>query len=148
MQLDADRRGSRIEGLRDSAAKKYGFIRGNQLIESEWTDRISRQILLYQKRGIIEMKKTKWWRSKGATCSGVGSALKQQRISLNLYNVSGLFLILFLGLFFSAVTVMVEFCIRSKEIARRDNVNICEIQKEPSLETVLDRVETRVIFGV
>uniref|UniRef100_A0A8R1UCB9 PBPe domain-containing protein n=1 Tax=Pristionchus pacificus TaxID=54126 RepID=A0A8R1UCB9_PRIPA len=30
---------------------------------SEWTDRISRQILLYAKRGIIEMKKTKWWRS-------------------------------------------------------------------------------------
>ncbi|CAK5074427.1 unnamed protein product [Meloidogyne enterolobii] len=32
--------------------------------DSEWTDRISRQILLYQKRGVIEMKKTKWWRSK------------------------------------------------------------------------------------
>ena len=30
---------------------------------SEWTDRISRQLLLYQKRGIIEMKKQKWWRS-------------------------------------------------------------------------------------
>uniref|UniRef100_A0AC34PV83 Ionotropic glutamate receptor C-terminal domain-containing protein n=1 Tax=Panagrolaimus sp. JU765 TaxID=591449 RepID=A0AC34PV83_9BILA len=37
---------------------------------SEWTDRISRQLLLYQKRGIIEMKKQKWWRSTGTPCSG------------------------------------------------------------------------------
>uniref|UniRef100_A0A914CSS2 Uncharacterized protein n=1 Tax=Acrobeloides nanus TaxID=290746 RepID=A0A914CSS2_9BILA len=98
-------------------SKGYGIALQKK---SEWTDRISRQILLYQKRGIIEMKKTKWWRSKGAACAGVGSALKQQRISLNLYNVSGLFLILFAGLLFSAITVMIEFCIRSKEIAQRD----------------------------
>ncbi|KAH7726269.1 CBN-GLR-5 protein [Aphelenchoides avenae] len=88
---------------------------------SEWTDRISRQILLYQKRGIIEMKKTKWWRSKGASCHGVGSTVKHQRISLNLHNVSGLFVILFSGLVFSIVTVMIEFCVRSKELAKNDN---------------------------
>jgi hypothetical protein len=73
-------------------------------LESEWTDRISHQILLYQKKGIIEMKKTKWWRSKGATCQGMGSAVNKQRVSLNLYNVSGLFLILFAGLILSIAT--------------------------------------------
>lgn len=42
--------------------KQY-YIKTKNL-ESEWTDRFSRQILLYQKKGIIEMKKTKWWRFK------------------------------------------------------------------------------------
>lgn len=42
-------------------SKGYGIALAKK---SEWTDRISRQILLYAKRGIIEMKKTKWWRSK------------------------------------------------------------------------------------
>ncbi|KAL3075711.1 hypothetical protein niasHS_012541 [Heterodera schachtii] len=82
---------------------------------SEWTDRISRQILLYQKRGIIAMKKTKWWRSKGASCHGVGSSVKQQRISLNLHNVSGLFVILSMGLLFSVFIVCVEFYARKRE---------------------------------
>ncbi|KAF7635064.1 hypothetical protein Mgra_00005505 [Meloidogyne graminicola] len=83
--------------------------------DSEWTDRISRQILLYQKRGVIEMKKTKWWRSKGASCHGVGSSVKQQRISLNLQNVSGLFVILSTGLFLSVIIVGIEFYVRRKE---------------------------------
>lgn len=83
--------------------------------DSEWTDRISRQILLYQKRGVIEMKKTKWWRSKGASCHGVGSSVKQQRISLNLQNVSGLFVILSTGLFLSILIVGIELYVRKKE---------------------------------
>ncbi|CAK5053207.1 unnamed protein product [Meloidogyne enterolobii] len=83
--------------------------------DSEWTDRISRQILLYQKRGVIEMKKTKWWRSKGASCHGVGSSVKQQRISLNLQNVSGLFVILSTGLFLSILIVGMELYVRKKE---------------------------------
>ncbi|KAI1700129.1 ligated ion channel l-glutamate- and glycine-binding site domain-containing protein [Ditylenchus destructor] len=98
-------------------SKGYGIALQKK---SEWTDRISRQILLYQKRGIIEMKKTKWWRSKGASCHGVGSGqVKQQRISLNLYNVSGLFLILFAGLVFSLFIVSVEFYVRQKELRQQ-----------------------------
>ncbi|VDK75863.1 unnamed protein product, partial [Cylicostephanus goldi] len=44
-------------------SKGYGIALQKR---SLWTDRISRQILLYQKRGIIEMKKAKWWRSKSS----------------------------------------------------------------------------------
>uniref|UniRef100_A0A914I7R9 Ionotropic glutamate receptor C-terminal domain-containing protein n=1 Tax=Globodera rostochiensis TaxID=31243 RepID=A0A914I7R9_GLORO len=87
---------------------------------SEWTDLFSRQILLYQKRGIIAMKKTKWWRSKGASCHGVGSSVKQQRISLNLHNVSGLFVILSMGLLFSVFIVCVEFYARKRENQRKN----------------------------
>uniref|UniRef100_A0A1I7SGT5 PBPe domain-containing protein n=3 Tax=Bursaphelenchus xylophilus TaxID=6326 RepID=A0A1I7SGT5_BURXY len=87
---------------------------------SEWTDRISKQILLYQKRGIIEMKKQKWWRSKGATCTGMGSSVKQQRVSLNLYNVSGLFLILFSGLVFSTISVVIEYYCRSRKVGKHE----------------------------
>ncbi|KAK0424092.1 hypothetical protein QR680_008499 [Steinernema hermaphroditum] len=98
-------------------SKGYGIALQKK---SEWTDRISRQLLLYAKRGIIEMKKTKWWKSKGATCTGMGSAVKQQRFSLNISNVSGLFLILFAGLIFAIFTVVVEFFIRSRQVAKME----------------------------
>uniref|UniRef100_A0A183FEF2 Glutamate receptor n=1 Tax=Heligmosomoides polygyrus TaxID=6339 RepID=A0A183FEF2_HELPZ len=91
--------------------------------KSEWTDRISRQILLYQKRGIIEMKKSKWWRSKGATCTGTSSAVKQQRFSLSMHNVAGLFIILGAGLLFGIVTVVVELFIRCRQIAEKENIS-------------------------
>ncbi|KAI6203785.1 Glutamate receptor ionotropic, kainate 2 [Aphelenchoides besseyi] len=78
------------------------------------------QILLYQKRGVIEMKKQKWWRSKGAACQGVGSAVNQQRVSLSLYNVFGLFIILFSGLFFSAIAVLLEFFVRSRKVSKAE----------------------------
>uniref|UniRef100_A0A0K0CX59 PBPe domain-containing protein n=1 Tax=Angiostrongylus cantonensis TaxID=6313 RepID=A0A0K0CX59_ANGCA len=99
--------------------------------KSDWTDRISRQILLYQKRGIIEMKKEKWWRSKGATCTGTSSAVKQQRFSLSLHNVAGLFIILGAGLLFGIVTVVVELFIRCRQIAKKENVSMIKssIQK-------------------
>jgi hypothetical protein len=98
-------------------SKGYGIALQKK---SEWTDRISRQILLYQKKGIIEMKKTKWWRSKGARCQGMGSSVNQQRVSLNLYNVSGLFLILVCGLLFSILTVMIEFFVRSRKVSKSE----------------------------
>ncbi|GMR50924.1 hypothetical protein PMAYCL1PPCAC_21119, partial [Pristionchus mayeri] len=85
---------------------------------SEWTDRISRQILLYAKRGIIEMKKTKWWRSKGATCSGAGSAVNDQRLSLSIHNVAGLFIILCAGLIVGVLVVICELIIRSRQLAK------------------------------
>ncbi|VDM52505.1 unnamed protein product [Angiostrongylus costaricensis] len=91
--------------------------------KSDWTDRISRQILLYQKRGIIEMKKEKWWRSKGAACTGTSSAVKQQRFSLSLHNVAGLFIILGAGLLFGIVTVVVELIIRCRQIAKKENTS-------------------------
>lgn len=57
---------------------------------------------------------------RGASCHGVGSGqVKQQRISLNLYNVSGLFLILFAGLAFSLFIVTVEFYVRQKELRQQ-----------------------------
>uniref|UniRef100_A0A7E4VGJ5 Glutamate receptor n=1 Tax=Panagrellus redivivus TaxID=6233 RepID=A0A7E4VGJ5_PANRE len=99
-------------------SKGYGIALEKK---SEWTDRISRQILLYQKRGIIEMKKQKWWRSHGASCSGVGSAVNQQRVSLNLYNVSGLFVILLFGIACSFVIVTIEFCHKAKKVAQAEN---------------------------
>ncbi|KAK5973382.1 hypothetical protein GCK32_010709 [Trichostrongylus colubriformis] len=102
-------------------SKGYGIALQKK---SEWTDRISRQILLYQKRGIIEMKKAKWWRSKGATCTGTGSAVKQQRFSLGLHNVAGLFIILGAGLLFGVVTVVVELFIRCNQIANKENIPI------------------------
>ncbi|KAI6179694.1 hypothetical protein M3Y98_00638000 [Aphelenchoides besseyi] len=98
-------------------SKGYGIALQKK---SEWTDRISRQILLYQKRGVIEMKKQKWWRSKGAACQGVGSAVNQQRVSLSLYNVFGLFIILFSGLFFSAIAVLLEFFVRSRKVSKAE----------------------------
>ncbi|CAJ0584483.1 unnamed protein product, partial [Mesorhabditis spiculigera] len=97
-------------------SKGYGIALQKK---SEWTDRISRQILLYAKRGIIEMKKTKWWRSKGASCQG-GGAVKQQRFSLSLHNVAGLFIILIAGLLFGLFTVIIELLIRSRQIAAKD----------------------------
>lgn len=110
--------GSKGYGIALQKSRCYTILFKRQhLPESEWTDRISRQILLYQKKGIIEMKKTKWWRSKGATCHGVGSAVNQQRVSLNLYNVSGLFLVLLCGLLFSIATVMIEFFVRSRKVS-------------------------------
>uniref|UniRef100_A0A914WHL9 Uncharacterized protein n=1 Tax=Plectus sambesii TaxID=2011161 RepID=A0A914WHL9_9BILA len=98
-------------------SKGYGIALEKR---SEWTDRISRQILLYAKRGIIELVKTKWWRSKGGSCSGPGSSVKQQRLSLNMQNVSGLFVILFVGLILAVLSVIVEFCIRSGQNAKAD----------------------------
>uniref|UniRef100_A0AC35TW41 PBPe domain-containing protein n=1 Tax=Rhabditophanes sp. KR3021 TaxID=114890 RepID=A0AC35TW41_9BILA len=105
---------------------------------SEWTDKISKQILLYSKRGIIEMKKQKWWRSQGADCS---SSTVKQRVSLNFSNVSGLFLILFAGLVISVLTVFIEFYIRSKEIARKEKIPIRkEISKEISFALKLNNI--------
>ncbi|WKX90931.1 hypothetical protein Q1695_009628 [Nippostrongylus brasiliensis] len=101
-------------------SKGYGIALQKK---SEWTDRISRQILLYQKRGIIEMKKSKWWRSKGATCTGTSSAVKQQRFSLNMHNVAGLFIILGAGLLFGIFTVVVELFIRCRQIAKKENIS-------------------------
>ena len=92
------------------------------ILESKMTDKISRRILDYAERGIIELDKTKWWRTKGAPCTGKGSALKEHRLSLNMENVSGLFVILFAGVILAAVSVVVEFCIRSKKNAREDKV--------------------------
>uniref|UniRef100_A0A0N5BKK9 PBPe domain-containing protein n=1 Tax=Strongyloides papillosus TaxID=174720 RepID=A0A0N5BKK9_STREA len=91
---------------------------------SEWTDRMSRQILLYAKRGIIEMKKQKWWRNQGVPCTGVGSSVKQTRVSLTFHNVSGLFLILSAGLIISVFIVIIEFYIRSREIAKKENIPV------------------------
>ncbi|KAK6055112.1 Ligand-gated ion channel [Cooperia oncophora] len=102
-------------------SKGYGIALQKK---SEWTDRISRQILLYQKRGIIEMKKSKWWRSKGATCTGTSSAVKQQRFSLSLHNVAGLFIILGAGLLFGILTVIVELFIRCRQMAKKENISI------------------------
>uniref|UniRef100_A0AC35GUY8 Ionotropic glutamate receptor C-terminal domain-containing protein n=1 Tax=Panagrolaimus sp. PS1159 TaxID=55785 RepID=A0AC35GUY8_9BILA len=99
-------------------SKGYGIALKKK---SDWTDRFSRQILLYQKRGIIEMKKQKWWRSKGASCSGVGSSLKQKSISLTLNNVSGLFLTLFTGLIASIIISAVEFCYHTYQVSRDEN---------------------------
>jgi len=48
--------------------------------------------------------------------------VKQQRISLNLYNVSGLFIILSLGLVFSLLIVALEFYVRRNEIRREVRV--------------------------
>uniref|UniRef100_A0A915DWI9 Uncharacterized protein n=1 Tax=Ditylenchus dipsaci TaxID=166011 RepID=A0A915DWI9_9BILA len=108
-------------------SKGYGIALEKK---SEWTDWISRQILLYQKRGIIEMKKTKWWRSKGASCTGVGSSVKQQRISLNLHNVSGLFVILFAGLGLSLGIVSLEFYWRRFEISQQEKTDPLLYPKE------------------
>ncbi|PIO76789.1 hypothetical protein TELCIR_01132 [Teladorsagia circumcincta] len=102
-------------------SKGYGIALQKK---SEWTDRISRQILLYQKRGIIEMKKSKWWRSKGATCTGTSSSVKQQRFSLSLHNVAGLFIILGAGLLFGILTVIVELFIRCRQIANKEKISI------------------------
>uniref|UniRef100_A0A0N4ZET6 PBPe domain-containing protein n=1 Tax=Parastrongyloides trichosuri TaxID=131310 RepID=A0A0N4ZET6_PARTI len=108
---------------------------------SEWTDRMSRQILLYAKRGVIEMKKQKWWRNQGVPCSGVGSAVKQQRVSLTFYNVSGLFLILSAGLIISVFTVFIEFYIRSKEIAKNENIPVRkQLAKEMSFALRLNNI--------
>ncbi|CAJ0927228.1 unnamed protein product, partial [Mesorhabditis belari] len=108
-------------------SKGYGIALQKK---SEWTDRISRQILLYAKRGIIEMKKTKWWRSKGASCQG-GGAVKQQRFSLSFHNVAGLFIILIAGLLFGLITVIIELLIRSRQMAKKDKKPIVnEIRDE------------------
>uniref|UniRef100_A0A1I7XI83 PBPe domain-containing protein n=1 Tax=Heterorhabditis bacteriophora TaxID=37862 RepID=A0A1I7XI83_HETBA len=120
-------------------SKGYGIALQKK---SEWTDRISRQILLYAKRGIIEMKKTKWWRSKGAACSGTGSTVKQQRFSLNMYNVAGLFIILGTGLILGVITVIVELFIRSRQIARKENISVMtEIIQELRFALNLNKVE-------
>jgi hypothetical protein len=77
---------------------------------SGWTDKISRQILDYAERGVIELTKTKWWRSKGGTCTGTASTLKENRLSLNMSNVSGLFVVMLTGaiLFFLLFTFYFE----------------------------------------
>ncbi|MFH4979854.1 hypothetical protein AB6A40_006563 [Gnathostoma spinigerum] len=95
-------------------SKGYGIALKKK---SEWTDRISRQILLYNKRGIIEMKKTKWWRSKTGSCMNAGSAVTQQRFALNMNNVAGLFIILIAGLLLAFFTVILEFYVRSRQIS-------------------------------
>ncbi|VDK42958.1 unnamed protein product [Anisakis simplex] len=102
-------------------SKGYGIALGKK---SEWTDRISRQILLYAKRGVIEMKKTKWWRSRGAPCSGANSAMPQHRFALSMHNVAGLFIILFVGLVLAFCTVIIEFCIRSRQVAKLEKVKL------------------------
>ncbi|CAI4225801.1 unnamed protein product [Auanema sp. JU1783] len=120
-------------------SKGYGIALAKK---SEWTDRISNQILLYAKRGIIEMKKTKWWRSKGATCSGAGSAVKQQRFSLSMHNVAGLFIILAMGLIFGLFTVCVELVIRSRKFAKKENKPIIpELINELRFALNLNRIE-------
>ncbi|CEF66118.1 Ionotropic glutamate receptor domain and NMDA receptor family and Extracellular ligand-binding receptor domain and Glutamate receptor, L-glutamate/glycine-binding domain and Periplasmic binding protein-like I domain-containing protein [Strongyloides ratti] len=108
---------------------------------SEWTDRMSRQILLYAKRGIIEMKKQKWWRNQGVPCTGVGSSVKQQRVSLTFHNVSGLFLILSAGLVISIFIVIIEFYITSKKIAKKENIAVKkQIAKEMSFALRLNNI--------
>ncbi|KIH57042.1 hypothetical protein ANCDUO_12771 [Ancylostoma duodenale] len=120
-------------------SKGYGIALQKK---SEWTDRISRQILLYQKRGVIEMKKTKWWRSKGATCSGTGSAVKQQRFSLSLHNVAGLFIILGAGLLFGFGTVVIELFIRCRQLAKKENLSFwTELISELRFALNLNKVE-------
>uniref|UniRef100_A0A915BD08 Uncharacterized protein n=1 Tax=Parascaris univalens TaxID=6257 RepID=A0A915BD08_PARUN len=104
-------------------SKGYGIALQKK---SEWTDRISRQILLYAKRGIIESKKNKWWKSKGASCAGANSAVTQQRFALNMHNVAGLFIILFAGLVFAFCTVIIELCIRSRQIAKLEQKSFHE----------------------
>ncbi|CAD6189839.1 unnamed protein product [Caenorhabditis auriculariae] len=99
-------------------SKGYGIALQKK---SEWTDRISRQILLYAKRGIIEMKKTKWWRSKGATCAGTTSSVKQDRFALSIYNVAGLFITLIVGILIAVVVVIFELIYRCYHISKKEN---------------------------
>ena len=103
-------------------SKGYGIALRKR---SKWTDRISRQILDMAERGIIEMMKTKWWRSKGGTCSGTQSTLKENRLSLNMENVSGLFVVMLCGLLLAVVSVVIEFCVRSKLNAQLDKTSMC-----------------------
>uniref|UniRef100_F1L369 Glutamate receptor, ionotropic kainate 2 n=1 Tax=Ascaris suum TaxID=6253 RepID=F1L369_ASCSU len=136
-------------------SKGYGIALQKK---SEWTDRISRQILLYAKRGIIERKKNKWWKSKGASCAGASSAVTQQRFALNMHNVAGLFIILFAGLVFAFCTVIVELCIRSRQIAKLEQrsfheevveelrfaLNIKKVQDHRSRKRVVAEEEKRL----
>lgn len=55
----------------------------------------------------------------------MGSSLKQQRISLDLNNVSGLFVILSFGLMISIFIVIMEFYIRSQQLKKK-NKNIID----------------------
>ncbi|CAI2353310.1 unnamed protein product [Caenorhabditis sp. 36 PRJEB53466] len=98
-------------------SKGYGIALAKK---SEWTDRVSRQILLYAKRGIIEMKKTKWWRSKGATCASTASAVKHDRFSLNMYNVAGLFITLGVGIMLAVIVVIFELIYRCHHISKKE----------------------------
>lgn len=61
---------------------------------------------------------------RGATCTGTSSAVKQQRFSLSMHNVAGLFIILGAGLLFGIVTVVVELFIRCRQIAEKENVGL------------------------
>ncbi|CAB3398042.1 unnamed protein product [Caenorhabditis bovis] len=98
-------------------SKGYGIALAKK---SEWTDRISRQILLYAKRGIIEMKKTKWWRSKGATCASTASSVKHDRFALNMHNVAGLFITLGVGIFLAVIVVIFELIVRCHHISKKE----------------------------
>ena len=68
------------------------------------------------------MMKTKWWRSKHGQCTGTQSTLKENRLSLNMENVSGLFVVMLAGLAMAVFSVVVEFCVRSKMNAKIDKV--------------------------
>uniref|UniRef100_A0A915DLZ6 Uncharacterized protein n=1 Tax=Ditylenchus dipsaci TaxID=166011 RepID=A0A915DLZ6_9BILA len=67
---------------------------------------------------------------RGASCTGVGSSVKQQRISLNLHNVSGLFVILFAGLGLSLGIVSLEFYWRRFEISQQEKTDPLLYPKE------------------
>ncbi|VDM76249.1 unnamed protein product [Strongylus vulgaris] len=78
----------------------------------------------------------------GATCSGTGSAVKQQRFSLSLHNVAGLFIILGAGLLFGFGTVVIELFIRCNQLAKKENITFwAELVKELRFALNLNRVE-------
>ncbi len=92
--------------------------------------------------------KTKWWSARGANCKSSSSAVKQQRLSLNMHNVAGLFVVLAAGLAAAVASVAFEFWLRSRVNARLDKVHIVRLRTDVAIVTIRKRFPVCAWFHI
>uniref|UniRef100_A0AC34RF31 Uncharacterized protein n=1 Tax=Panagrolaimus sp. JU765 TaxID=591449 RepID=A0AC34RF31_9BILA len=75
--------------------------------ESKWRDRISRQILDYNEKGVMLMIKKKWWKKTPQIEECEGKAVEIKR-SLGMDKISGIFAMLGIGLLVAFIVATTE----------------------------------------
>ena len=91
--------------------------------ESPYRDQISLAILELQENNNIQMFYNKWWKNSG-TCNQ-DDKKQETASSLDISNVGGIFVVLFVGLTLAIFVAVIEFLWNARKTARDERVSTC-----------------------
>ena len=88
--------------------------------ESPYRDQISLAIVELQENNNIQMFYNKWWKNSG-TCNN-DDKKQETASSLDISNVGGIFVVLFVGLTLAVFVAVIEFMWNARKTARGERV--------------------------